>query len=228
MEQGTRKVIILADGKAGRWVYQLSTPKQLVVLDGEVILHRTVRQLLERGEHDITITSHDSRMDVVGVARYEPRDNIYQIDQFYACRDLWAGSRTPVVFLYGDVRFSDAAMDTILRHPTKDCTYFQRTHGSRITGKPWKEGFAMKVVDTGMMLAACAAIRAEIVAGRQPEQYHQLQGYLEGCGMGLYFEQEIGPHGVEIDDETDDLDIPSDAERWERNVAAWRRTTSTK
>lgn len=218
-----QKVIILADGKGGRWARLLPTPKQLMVLGGEVILHRTVRQLFERGERDITITSHDPRMEVAGTTRYEPVDNIYQIDQFYACRELWVGSSAPVVFLYGDVRFSDAAMDTILQHPTRDCTYFQRTHGSKITGKPWKEGFAMKVVDTGMMLAACATIRAEIVAERQLEHYHQLQGYLEGCGMEPYFEEKIGPRGVEIDDETDDLDNPQDAEQWERNVAAWRQ-----
>lgn len=217
-----QRVIVLADGKADRWT--LSTPKHLMVLGGEVIFHRTVRQLFARGVRDVVVTSHDSRMDLAGVTRYVPQDNIYQIDQFYACRDLWLKSTTPIVFLYGDVRFSDAAMDTILCHSTRDYTYFQRTRGSQITGKPWKEGFAMKVANIGLLRAACEAIRAEIVAGRQVDRHHQLQGYLEGRGTGVYFEREIGPHGVEINDETDDLDIPEDVERWERSVAAWRQT----
>jgi len=189
------------------------------------LLHRTVRQLRDRGVTDIWITSHDPAYDIPGATRYEPVDNTFQIDQFYACRALWR-HLTDVVFLYADVYFSDEALDLILNHVVKDYAYYQRTRGSRITGKPWKEGFALRVWDPEILFSACCHLRGELVAGRLEEQHHQLQGYLEGCGEREYFETVIGPHGVEIDDETDDFDVPSDVQTWTNRVATWRHTAT--
>jgi len=215
------RIILLADGKAARW--SSPTPKHLVTVDGEILLHRTVRQLRDRGATVIWITSHDPAYDIPGTTRYEPADNMFQIDQFYACRELWR-HLTNVVFFYADVYFSDEALDLILNHVATDYAYYQRTFGSRITGKPWKEGFALRVWDPEILLSACCYLRGELVAGRLEEQHHQLQGYLEGCGEGEYFETAIGPHGVEIDDETDDFDVPSDVQTWTNRVATWRHT----
>lgn len=213
------RAIILADGKGTRWNWP--TPKHLTVINGEVILHRTVRQLSAHGIEDIWITSHDTRYTTPGSTRYEPPDNLYQIDRFYACRELWLGRAT--IFLHGDVYFSDAAIDTILNTETVDYRYFQRTHASKITGKPWKEGFAMTVVDTNLLVRACSHLREiAIQTGRTHGEYHQLQGYLEGHGAGQYFEEQLGPHGIEIDDETEDFDQPSDVSRWMANVQEWR------
>ena len=215
------RVILLADGKSSRWKF--SVAKHLIVVNGEILLHRTIRQLKERGAEDIWVTSHDPACDVPGICRYEPVNNVYQIDQFYACRELWQ-QLDDVVFLYGDVYFSDAAMNTILNHDFEDYAYYQRTHASAITGKPWKEGFAMRVRDRGVFLSACSHIREELMVGKIKEQHHQLQGYLEGHGTDAYFEDTIGPHGVEIDDETDDFDVPSDVQTWTNCTAGWRHS----
>jgi hypothetical protein len=213
------RVIILADGSAKRWT--LSTPKHLISVNGEVLLHRTVRQLIERGETDIWITSHDDRYCVPGTIRFEPSDNRFQIDQFYACSSLWLGCvNKPVVFLYGDVYFSDKAIDVILSSIVNDHLYFQRTRASKITGKEWKEGFGAKVQDTVMFHNALSLLRQDLVAGKIVDHHHQLQGFLEGFGTGDWFS--IGPHGVEIDDETEDFDFPEDIQVWNTHVAEAR------
>ncbi len=205
------RVIILADGPAKRWNHLV--PKHLITLRGEVLLHRTLRQVMSRGITDVWITSHDPRYAVSGAIRFEPEDNRFQIDQFYACRLLWHPcDNTPVVFLYGDVWFSDAAIDVILGASTAEYLYFQRTGASKITGKKWKEGFAMKVADTKAFHSALAALRTELVEGKVVDEHHQLQGYLEGFGMGPYWD--IGPHGIEIYDETEDFDFPEDISVW--------------
>lgn len=212
------RVIILADGLSSRWT--VGTPKHLAVVDGEPILHRTIRQLGERGLSDVWLTSRLERYDSLPlVRRYVPINNHLKIDQFYACREIWSGL-ADVIFLYGDVRFSDAAMDTIFKSAPRDFAYFQRTVSSAITGKPWKEGFAMRVCDTPMFEAALKHIRAELESGRASIAHHQVQGYLEGHGMG-YFPGR-GPHCVEIDDETDDFDFPEDVKTWTESVTRWR------
>ena len=214
------RVIILADGPATRWADH-PVPKHLVSINGEVLLHRTVRQLRERGLTDLWITSHNQCYEVEGTRRFEPHDNRFQIDQFYACHPLWAPSVyvKPVVFLYGDVYFSDAAVDTIVRATTSSYLYFQRTGESKVTGKPWKEGFAMMVTDTYSFWKALVELRDTLISGAARNSHHQLQGYLEGHGMGEYWG--IGPHGVEIDDETDDFDVPEDIQVWLEHTSRW-------
>lgn len=215
------RVIILADGEASRWISD--TPKHLAMVDGEPILLRTVRQLVERGLTDVWLTSRLARYDALlpSVHRYVPIDNQFKLDQFYACREIWSGL-TDVVFLYGDVYFSDAAMDTIFKLVPSDFAYFQRTSGSRITGKNWKEGFAMRVSDTQTFENSLKHMRVELENNRIGTAHHQVQGYLEGHGMGHF--TGIGSHGVEIDDETDDFDFTDDVKIWTANVSRWRKS----
>lgn len=214
------RVVILADGAGTRW--SLDTPKHMAVVDGEPILPRTVRQLTDRGLSDLWLTSRLEMYDELlpSVRRYVPIDNRFKLDQFYACREIWSNF-SDVVFLYGDVRFSDAAMDTIFKSVPRDFSYFQRTYASAVTGKHWKEGFAMRVCDTPTFEAALRCLRMELEHGRIVMAMHQVQGYLEGNGMGPF--EGRGPHGVEIDDETDDFDFPDEVRTWTENVARWRR-----
>lgn len=205
------RVIILADGKAKRWESEI--PKHLVEVNGEILLHRSVRLLKERGISDIWITTHNPDYQTEDTLLYEPRDNYYQLDQFFACNHLWRfWDVSPVIFLYGDVYFSENCIDSIVNSPCEDFLYFQRTGASKITGKPWKEGFAMKVAKTNEFFMKLCQLRSELVLGKIKNEHHQIQGYLEGNGMGPYWG--IGPHGIEIDDETDDFDFFTDIARW--------------
>jgi choline kinase len=217
------RIIILADGLGSRWT--IDTPKHLAVVDGEPVLLRTVRQLVERELTDLWLTSRLERYDALQpfVQRYVPIDNRFKLDQFYACREIWLGHKD-VVFLYGDVRFTDAAIDTILKAVPRDFVYFQRTFGSVITGKCCKEGFAMRIGNTQRFETLLKHMRIELENNRIAVADHQVQGYLEGRGMGEF--SGIGSHGIEIDDETDDFDFPADVKVWTENVTQWRQLDS--
>ena len=75
------RIILLADGRSERW--NSPVPKHLIVLRGEVLLHRTVRQLLSRGAADVWITTHREDYRVPGTRSYAPEENKFQIDQFH-------------------------------------------------------------------------------------------------------------------------------------------------
>lgn len=143
------KVIIFAGGRADRWRNHLGVPKHLAPFpaspdgDTERLLNRTVRQLQSRGVSDITaITpSGDARYTVDGLTLVprvlKPSDN--GTDVWRRTSTLWSKTDRTIVLL-GDVRFTDAAMDIIVR-PYDDWTYFCRLHASEITGCPWGEDF---------------------------------------------------------------------------------------
>jgi hypothetical protein len=213
------RAIILCDGKAERW--SLPIPKHKTEINGEPLINRTVRLLLKSGVSDIWITSHNTTYEIPGSQRYEPVNNRYKIDQFWACLPLWE-NQDKVIFLYGDVYFSEQAIETICDYCVDDFAYFQRTQGSEITGKKCKEGFAFKVKNIDKFKKACEFLHNDAENGLV-EMNHNLSAYLEGYPVANFCMHYygIGPHGVEIDDETDDFDCPGDVEVWKEHTRAY-------
>ena len=213
------RAIILCDGKAERW--GLPVPKHKTEINGEPLINRTVRLLQKNDVSDIWITSHDSSYSIPGSQRYEPIDNRYKIDQFWACEPIWQ-NQAQVVFLYGDVYFSEQAIETICDYCVDDYAYFQRTLGSEITGKGGKEGFGFKVKNIYKFKMACEYLHRNAEKGIV-EMNHNLSAYLEGLPVADFCTHYygIGPHGVEIDDETDDFDCPGDVEVWKEHTRAY-------
>ena len=77
--------IIMADGKGLRWNNYNDIPKHLITIDGESLLSRTVRLIKEREpEAEIVITSHNPQYEIDGARRYEPKNNVLEIDRFTA------------------------------------------------------------------------------------------------------------------------------------------------
>jgi len=58
------KVLILCAGDGSRWGNYLGVPKQLVTINGETLLDRTIRLLRENQIADITIVSNDNKLKV--------------------------------------------------------------------------------------------------------------------------------------------------------------------
>lgn len=121
--------IIMADGKGTRWNNYGDIPKHFIKVEGETLLARTVRLL---HEYDpgcrVTITSHDPRYEVEGAVRYEPKNNVLEIDRFTA--ELIADD---VCFLYGDTYYSHEAMEAVTGTPAEDILFFgnHRSIGGR-------------------------------------------------------------------------------------------------
>lgn len=94
--------IIMADGKGTRWNNYGDIPKHFIKVEGETLLARTVRLL---HEYDpgcrVTITSHDPRYEVEGAVRYEPKNNVLEIDRVH----VGAHRRRRVLPLRGHLLF---------------------------------------------------------------------------------------------------------------------------
>lgn len=76
MEAYKEKIIILCGGKYDMF----TTPKQLIEINGESLVGRTIRLLKERGIKDISVTSDDTRFDSLGVQRLE-HENSYKVEK---------------------------------------------------------------------------------------------------------------------------------------------------
>lgn len=104
------KYVIMADGKGSRWNNFMGHSKHRIRIEGETLIERTVRLVHEYDKSaEVIITSHDVSLSVVGAERYEPKNNVLEIDRFTA--EL---IEDDMCFLYGDVLYSEQAMETIV------------------------------------------------------------------------------------------------------------------
>lgn len=188
--------IIMADGKGTRWNNYGDIPKHFIKVEGETLLARTVRLL---HEYDpgcrVTITSHDPRYEVEGAVRYEPKNNVLEIDRFTA--ELIADD---VCFLYGDTYYSHEAMEAVTGTPAEDILFFGN-HRSIV---------AVKVRDGQLFRRHVDRVRELYLAG-QIEKCIGWQVYQSF--MGLPFgEKTITDKYVLLADETRDFNSPEDYE----------------
>ncbi len=110
------KYIIMADGKGTRWANAEGIPKHLVKVGNETLLERSVRLIKEYdSKADIIITSHDKRYEIKDSTRYEPKNNVLEIDRF--TEELIEDN---VCFMYGDTYYSNDAMNTIVNTDIKN------------------------------------------------------------------------------------------------------------
>lgn len=207
------RIIVIAAGEGSRWRGHTGVPKHLARIRGEVLLERTVRQFRSHGEV-IVIGPDDERYSVRGsrlvVPDLDPTN--HGADKFLSSRHLWSlDDRTLVV--YGDVRFTDAAVRTIVSHPAEDWRLFARFGPSRVYGGDRGECFAQSFwpANIGDHLSALQWI----VRLRQERVLGQIGGWQHYRAMeGLFLDEHArGSRFVEIDDETDDLDYPEDLAR---------------
>lgn len=144
------KYIILANSNDKTF----DIPRQLVEIDGERLIARTIRLLKENGVKDITITARDKRFNDLGVKVYNPKTSNYN---YATGKGYWLNAfpfemmDEPVCFIWGDVYFSEEAIKTIVENDTNStlffCTY---NNESDKYIKHHDEPLAYKVVDTDL------------------------------------------------------------------------------
>lgn len=217
-------VIVRCAGGESTWDNYLGTPRHLVKLCGERLLDRTVRLVLERRpDADIRVivpNGRDSRYRVEGSTRVGDKPNPANgdIDKFLSTAHLWPAD-SDVVHLFGDVWYSDDAMDSILTTPPpRDFATWLRFgpdgHGGEIFAFRWPASSNPWVLDECTRIAglyAAGILEGLGHNGKQPRGEWALYRGLAGAGLGDHAD-----HGycTIVDDWTEDMDAPSDWDEW--------------
>ena len=189
------KYVIMADGKGGRWNNFMGHSKQEIRVFGETLLERTVRLVHECDENaEVIITSHDKSLEIPGAVRYEPKNNVLEIDRFTA--ELIGDD---MCFLYGDVVYSENAVKTIVSARGRESILF---FGSE------KSICAVLIRDGELFRGLYLEIRRLFTEGRIAEckgwEVYHLYAQLPLCS------REIGKSYVLLDSFTRDFNTPED------------------
>ncbi len=141
------KYIIMCGGNYNKW----ETPRQLMKVNGEVIVERTIRLLKENGIKDIAISTNNSEFEYLNIPILKHENNFrvegnktigYWCNAFYPTNE-------PTCYIFGDVYFSDEAIKTIINTDTDDIEFFgSMPPFAKNYCKNHVEPFALKVVNT--------------------------------------------------------------------------------
>lgn len=215
------KAIILCAGEGSRWNNYLNSPKHLINIEGERLLDRTVRLLVERGikdiyivvkEEDLRYSSKDAKNYVANIDYQENAD----ADKFLSSKGLWnKNGRTLVV--YGDCYFTEEAMDLIVNNPSQEWTLFCRPSRSKVTGSKWPECFVQSFYPADLeshelALHRIASLYKNKLISRCGgwEHYRAMIGLPDNLVQSSIMKDKF----VEINDWTEDFDYPDDYEAW--------------
>ena len=211
------RVIIACAGEAKRWGEYLGVPKHLAATaDGEILLERTISQALALSSDVHVQTPDDDRyadhIDPRAV-RHVREPDASGGGEYSATRELWSAD-TRTVLLLGDVYFTDAAIATVGAGSPTAYRVFGRYRASKQTGTPYGEIFAAswgveRLPQMDIHLAEVERLRAAGVSNRPPGWL--LLRLWQGTPVGKHVVKR--PIWVEVDDWTDDLDVPADYDR---------------
>ena len=121
------KYIIMCGGTYPKF----DTPRQLLKINDEVIVERTIRLLRENGITDIAISTNDERYNYLDVEILNNKNDKYiswgeqenKLSQ-YSWLNAYYPVNEEVCYLHGDVYFSDEAIKTIVESKVKDTMFF--------------------------------------------------------------------------------------------------------
>lgn len=195
------KYIIMADGKGTRWKNYQNIPKHLIKIDGEILLERTVRQLNNQDKGSkVIITSHDKRYEFKGAIRYEPLNNVLEIDRF--TEELIEDN---ICFLYGDTYYTDETIHNIINSKVEDILFF----GNQ------KSIVAIKVKDSKLFKKHISNVKNLFLENKIQNckgwQVYQSFQNLE------FDKKQIKDKFVIVDDETIDYNTPKEYENRKQN-----------
>lgn len=126
-------------------------PRQLIEINGEPLIKRTIRLLKENGVKNIIITANGERFNNLGAEVYNgEKDNFDYINRTGYWLDAFPFEliNEPVCFIWGDVYFSEKAIKEIVELESKEdlffCTYKNETEKYI---KEYDEPLAYKVMN---------------------------------------------------------------------------------
>lgn len=134
----------MCGGKYGPFA---ENPRQLIKINGEPIVARTIRLLHEMEVEDIAISTNNPGFDGFDVPvlhhdnEFGTNPHSYWLDAFYPTEE-------EVCYIFGDVVFTEDAIKTIVNTQTNDIEFFASAPPfAPQYPKQWAEPFAFKVVN---------------------------------------------------------------------------------
>lgn len=195
------RYIIMADGKGRRWQNYMGLDKHCISIGGETLMERTVRLLHEvDADAEVIITSHSEALNVMGALRYEPKNNVLEIDRFTA--ELIDDN---VCFLYGDVFYAEETVKRIVNDKSNERVLF---FGNE------KSICAALVRDGKLFSSLVNEIRTRFLAG-EIDECKGWQVYHLHAGLPLVG-RDIGEHFINVSNLTCDFNAPEDYEQYVR------------
>jgi hypothetical protein len=206
--------IIYCAGAGERWDKERKELKQLIEINGETILARTVRQLKARNVKHIDIIAHDNRLRVDGCGFVNPPKREYLVDTILSTSKLW---EPPQIAIFGDVWFSDDAMDYICKN-CGDLAFFGRADVSKTHGG-CGEIFGFSIGERDKLYQALNVGRKDAVTNPSKTlagSIWQPYRYLIGQPLDRHIVHKGQKLWREIDDATDDFDSHQRLHQWKR------------
>ena len=203
--------VIMAGGKGDRWGNHLGTPKQMVEVDGEPILKRTIRILKELGVKDIIVTVPKKGFyGKLGVKEVLGKTET-EMDRFLACQEKDA------VFLYGDVYYDLNLLKEIVQNDKSPMFWGRNKRGSGI-GKGVLEMYAIKFNDELYKIAKKIRKKATFGGSGWNVYFYFTEGLIlnnEKDRIDIVLQRTPNcPYFKEVKDITDDFDKPEDYDLW--------------
>lgn len=207
------KYIILADSIN---IVPFKIPRQLIEINGEKLIQRTIRLLKENGIKDIIVTSHDKRFDNLGAVRYEPLYNDYKPKEN---KGYWLSAfpiellNEPLTFLLGDVYYSENAIKTIVKTKTASILFFCTSKKDGYSDKYIKhhdEPLGFKVEDYNLFKNSIYEVKKLKDLGktnREPITW-ELYRFINKIDVNKH---ELKDNYLAINDESCDIDTEKDA-----------------
>ncbi len=217
-----KKAVIMAAGSGTRWGWYLNKPKQLIEVDGEPIIKRTIRLLKENGINEIYVTVPE-----IGIFGNLDAEEILGSSEIEINKFTNAKEHSGAIFLWGDCYFSEDAIKKIVNNQ-EDLMFFGSAGGNKYTGKRWGEIFAVKtnndffeaveyLEENKDKMKRCASweLYGYISTGILPtENFRPHKEIPDENGLFIPDQEKIEKYFTEINDFTDDFDYPQDYNNW--------------
>ena len=192
-----------------------SIPRQMVEINGEPIVVRTIRLLKENGVNDILLLENNEIFWNLGVETYNPKNSDYD---YSTGTGYWLNAfpfeimNEPMCFIWGDVYFSEKAIEKIVTTPTIStlffCTY--NNHDPRYI-KHHDEPLAYKIDDIELFKKHINIVKKMYDDGLTYRNPIVWEVYRSINGIDVN-EHKLTKNYVAINDESCDIDSQRDVE----------------
>lgn len=212
-----RKFVIMCGG----YYEQFDEPysKALTVVKGESIVARTLRLLQNAGvsKEQTYISGFDERLHGFGVTVLE-HNNTYRYEGGKMC-GYWLDAFFPhfpedtkVTYLYGDVIYTQEAIDTIVNCEREGNILFGTGMAKNKLHNNWGEPFAYKVDDYKAFMLGIKLVKLLYDNGRVDRHPITWELYRFLNGLDINVQAVRDETYIAIDDGTMDIDDPSEVE----------------